>query len=190
VTGPATGAEPGAGGPPGVAWARWLLLSFAVVVADQLTKLQVMDSLALYQRVPVLPFLDLVRLHNTGAAFSFLAGASGWQNRLFTGVAVVVSAGVLWWLVRLPARGKRWLALGLALLLGGAIGNLIDRLVNGPVTDFFNLLGLLNTPIFNVADLSITTGVIVLVLLMWRESREAKAHARPPETISPADPSA
>jgi signal peptidase II len=165
VTGPATGAEPGAGGPPGVAWARWLLLSFAVVVADQLTKLQVMDSLALYQRVPVLPFLDLVRLHNTGAAFSFLAGASGWQNRLFTGVAVVVSAGVLWWLVRLPARGKRWLALGLALLLGGAIGNLIDRLAHGYVVDFVLVYwGEWSYPAFNVADSAITVGVVLVLV--------------------------
>jgi signal peptidase II len=165
VTGPATGAEPGAGGPPGVAWARWLLLSFAVVVADQLSKMQVVDSLALYQRVPVLPFLDLVRLHNTGAAFSFLAGASGWQNWLFTGVAVVVSAGVLWWLVRLPARGKRWLALGLALLLGGAIGNLVDRLAHGYVVDFVLVhWGEWSYPAFNVADSAITVGVVLVLV--------------------------
>jgi signal peptidase II len=142
----------------------WLLLSLAVIAVDQFTKLQVTEALSLYQRMPVLPFVDLVRLHNTGAAFSLLAGASGWQNWLFMGVAVIVSAGVLWWLLRLPARGKTVLALGLALLLGGAIGNLVDRLIYGYVVDFILVYyRQWSYPAFNVADSAITCGVALVL---------------------------
>lgn len=147
-----------------IRWSAWLIVSLAVIALDQLTKLQVTQELALYQRVPVLPFLDLVRLHNTGAAFSFLAGASGWQNWLFSGIAVVVSIGILWWLTRLPARGKTLLALGLALLLGGALGNLIDRVIYGYVVDFLLVYyGEWSYPAFNVADSAITGGVALLL---------------------------
>ncbi|WKZ11592.1 MAG: signal peptidase II [Gammaproteobacteria bacterium] len=146
------------------AWRGWLLLSLAVVVLDQFTKLQITGSLDLYQRIAVLPFLDIVRLHNTGAAFSLLAEASGWQNWLFTGVAALVSIGILWWLTRLPRRGKRVLALGLALLLGGAIGNLIDRVLYGYVVDFILLYyGEWSYPAFNVADSAITVGVVLVL---------------------------
>ncbi len=163
----ATGAE-GSGAVTGPkdrpAWRGWLLLSLAVVVLDQFTKLQITGSLDLYQRIAVLPFLDIVRLHNTGAAFSLLAEASGWQNWLFTGVAALVSIGILWWLTRLPRRGKRVLALGLALLLGGAIGNLIDRVLYGYVVDFILLYyGEWSYPAFNVADSAITVGVVLVL---------------------------
>jgi signal peptidase II len=147
-----------------IGWGTWLIVSLAVVAADQFTKLQVTAALTIYQRIPVLPFLDLVRLHNTGAAFSFLADASGWQNWLFTGVAALVSAGVFWWLTRLPAKGKTLLALGLALLLGGAIGNLIDRVIYGYVVDFILLYyGEWAYPAFNVADSAITCGVALVL---------------------------
>lgn len=143
---------------------RWLILSLVVVALDQITKLQVTQSLDLYQRVPVLPFFDLVRLHNPGAAFSFLAGASGWQTRLFSAVAVVVIGVVIWWLASLPLRGKVLLALGLALLLGGAMGNLIDRLIHGYVVDFILLYyGDWSYPAFNVADSAITCGVALVL---------------------------
>lgn len=161
----AAGAAAGeAGGPERIAWGGWLLLSLAVVAADQFTKLRVTEALDLYGRVPILPFLDLVRLHNPGAAFSFLAGASGWQNWLFTGVALVVSAAVLWWLVRLPRSGRGALALGLALLLGGAIGNLIDRVIYGYVVDFIlvHYRGW-SFPAFNLADSAITGGVALVL---------------------------
>ncbi len=142
----------------------WLLLAVAVVVADQVTKLRVIDNLELYQRISILPVLDLVRLHNTGAAFSFLADASGWQNWLFTGVASVVSVGILWWLMTLPRTGRLVLALGLALVLGGAIGNLIDRALYGYVVDFilFHYKDW-SYPAFNVADSAITCGVALIV---------------------------
>jgi signal peptidase II len=142
----------------------WLLLSLAVVAFDQFTKLQIVDALTLYQRVPVLPFLDIVRLHNTGAAFSLLADESGWQHWLFTGVAAVVSVGILWWLTRLPRTGKTVLALGLALVLGGAIGNLIDRVAYGYVVDFILLYYRdWSYPAFNVADTAITCGVALVL---------------------------
>ncbi len=154
-----------ASGPPDrIAWGAWLIVSLAVVAADQLTKLQVTAALSLYQRIPVLPVLDLVRLHNTGAAFSFLADRSGWQNWLFAGVAAVVSAGVFWWLIRLPGKGKAVLALALALLLGGAIGNLIDRVIYGYVVDFILVhYGDWSFPAFNVADSAITCGVALVL---------------------------
>jgi signal peptidase II len=155
---------PAATQPARIAWPRWLILSLLVIVADQFTKLQITEALALYQRVPVVPFVDLVRLHNTGAAFSFLSGASGWQNWLFAGAAVVVSVGVLGWLTRLPRTGKTALALGLALLLGGAIGNLVDRVLYGYVVDFILLhYRGWSYPAFNVADSAITCGVVLLL---------------------------
>jgi len=142
----------------------WLFISFAVVAADQVTKLLVIDGLTLYQRIPILPVLDLVRLHNTGAAFSFLADESGWQNWLFTGVAIVASIGIVWWLFKLPRSGRKALSLGLALVLGGAIGNVIDRAQYGYVVDFILFhYEEWAYPAFNIADSAITCGVILIL---------------------------
>jgi len=156
----------------------WLSLSLAVVLLDQITKWLVIDALTLYQRIPVLPVFDLVRLHNTGAAFSFLADASGWQNWLFTGVAVVVSVGIAWWLVTLPRKGRRVLSLGLALVLGGAIGNVIDRSLYGYVVDFLLFYYKdWSYPAFNIADSAITCGV---VLILYDGLVLEKRRANPP----------
>lgn len=145
-------------------WLPWLIVALIIVALDQLTKLQVTESLELYQRLPVAPGLDLVRLHNSGAAFSLLADASGWQNWLFMGVAVVVSVGLLWWLIQLPAQGKTLLACGLALLLGGALGNFIDRVLYGYVVDFILVYWRdWSYPAFNLADSAITGGVILVL---------------------------
>lgn len=142
----------------------WLLLSTVVVALDQVTKLLVIENLTLYQRVQITPFFDLVRLHNTGAAFSFLADASGWQNWLFTGIAFVVSVGILYWLVTLPSKDRRALAMGLALVLGGAIGNVIDRSFYGYVVDFILFhYQEWSYPAFNLADSAITCGVILIL---------------------------
>ncbi|MBM4196871.1 MAG: lipoprotein signal peptidase [Gammaproteobacteria bacterium] len=147
-----------------IAWGRWLLVSLLVIVLDQWTKFEITATLELYQRVPVLPFFDIVRLHNPGAAFSFLADASGWQNGFFVAVAVAVTAGLLWWLAQLPARGKAVLALGLVLLIGGAVGNLADRLLHGYVVDFLLLYyGSWAFPAFNLADSAITCGVALVL---------------------------
>ena len=148
-------------------WSRtlaWVSLSGLVLALDQYTKLLVTQSLELYERIPIVPILDLVRLHNTGAAFSFLASASGWQNWLFAGIAVVVSVAIVWWLKQLPPRGKLVLATGLALVLGGALGNLIDRLTLGYVVDFILVhWRQWSYPAFNVADSAITCGVILVI---------------------------
>lgn len=144
------------------AW--WLLGSALVVMVDQVSKYLVIEHLTLYQRIPILPILDLVRLHNTGAAFSFLAGASGWQQWLFTGVAVIVSIVILWWLMALPRQGRRVLALGLALVLGGAIGNVVDRTLYGYVVDFILFhYQAWSYPAFNFADSAITVGVVLII---------------------------
>ena len=144
------------------AW--WLIVSVVVVAADQVTKVLVIEHLTYLQRIPLLPVLDLVRLHNTGAAFSFLADASGWQKWLFTGVAVVVSIAILWWLLTLPRSGRRVLALGLALVLGGAIGNVIDRTLYGYVVDFILFhYEAWSYPAFNIADSAITVGVVLII---------------------------
>jgi signal peptidase II len=142
----------------------WLVLSVVIVIADQTTKMLVIENLTLYQRIPLLPVLDLVRLHNTGAAFSFLAGESGWQNWLFSGVALIVSGGILWWLVTLKEDGRRALQLGLALVLGGALGNVIDRVLYGYVVEFILFYYQdWSYPAFNVADSAITCGVVLIL---------------------------
>lgn len=142
----------------------WLVVAVGVLLADQATKLAVTDSFTLYQRVNVLPFFDLVRLHNTGAAFSFLAGGSGWQNAVFMGIAAVVSIGLVWWLATLPRSGRNLLALGLALVLGGAVGNLVDRVLYGYVVDFLLFYYRdWSYPAFNLADSAITCGVALIL---------------------------
>lgn len=144
------------------AW--WLLVSVFVVIVDQVSKAMVIENLTYLQRIPLLPMLDLVRLHNTGAAFSFLADASGWQRWLFTGVAIVVSFAIVWWLLTLPRHGRIVLSLGLSLVLGGAIGNVIDRTLYGYVVDFILLhYQAWSYPAFNAADSAITVGVILIL---------------------------
>lgn len=163
--------------PPAKGWRAlwWIGLSMLVVVGDQLTKLAVIENFSLLQRQPVLPFFDLIRMHNPGAAFSFLAGEGGWQNGMFLGIAAVVSVGIVWWLALLPRRGKLTLALGLALVLGGAIGNLIDRALYGYVVDFLLFHWReWSYPAFNLADSAITCGAILVVfdgLVLERRSR-------------------
>ena len=142
----------------------WLLISLVVVIIDQFTKDLVVQNLVEFQRINLLPLLDLVRFHNTGAAFSFLANAGGWQHWLFTGIAIAVSVGIIWYQWLLPAVGCRALATGLALILGGAIGNVIDRIVQGYVVDFvFVYYGDWSWPAFNVADSAITVGVALVI---------------------------
>ena len=117
--------------------AAWLWLSLVVIALDQATKFLVTRFLELYERVEVLPVLDFTLLHNTGAAFSLLAGASGWQRWFFVGLAAVVSVVLVAWIWRTP-RGEKLLPLSLALILGGALGNVIDRLAHGYVVDFIH----------------------------------------------------
>jgi signal peptidase II len=151
--------------------AAWLWLSVAVVALDQATKFLVTRFLELYERVEVLPVLDFTLLHNTGAAFSILAGASGWQRNFFIGLGSIVSLGLIVWLWRLP-RGERLLPISLALIVGGAIGNVIDRVLHGYVIDFIHAhWGGAYFPAFNIADSAITIGAVLLMLDAFREKR-------------------
>ena len=144
---------------------RWLLLSAVVIVLDQWTKLLIVQNFREFVEVVVWPMLNIVRLHNEGAAFSFLSTASGWQRWFFTGLGVAVSLGIATWLLRLPATGQRMLAAGLAFVMGGALGNVIDRIRFGHVVDFIHVhYGDAYFPAFNVADSAITVGAALLIL--------------------------
>lgn len=145
---------------------RWLTLTALVVALDQLSKALILDHYQLYERTAVLPFFEIIRLHNLGAAFSFLATASGWQRYLFSGLAIVVSLGIVVWLARLKVRADALLAAALALVAGGAIGNVIDRLRYGYVIDFIHFFqsGFWDFPAFNLADSAITLGAGLLIL--------------------------
>ena len=144
---------------------RWLYLSGFVVALDQLTKWVIVDRFYEFERYYVLPVFDIVRFHNTGAAFSMFADAGGWQHYLFMGIALVVSAGILWYQWSLPARGCRTLAAGLALILGGAVDNVIDRINHGYVVDFLLFYYKeWSWPAFNVADTAITIGVTLVII--------------------------
>jgi signal peptidase II len=154
----------------------WLPVTIAVIVLDQLVKLWIVEHLALYGTVRVLPVLDVTLTYNRGAAFSFLAGASGWQKWLFAGLAVVVAGGIVLWLRRLNGRTHRLLCLSLTLIMGGALGNLIDRLRIGHVVDFIiaHWHGVYFPWAFNIADSAITVGATLLLIDAWVESRRPK----------------
>lgn len=154
---------PGAAQPPMRQPLRWLLLSLAVVVLDLATKAMASGWLGYAQPQEVLPFFNLTLLHNTGAAFSFLADHPGWQRWLFAAIAAVASIGLTLWISRLRA-DEKLMGGALALIIGGALGNLYDRLVHGYVVDFlsFHVAGWYY-PAFNVADIAITLGAIGLI---------------------------
>jgi signal peptidase II len=181
VTVPAAGARMSAAVrlPAAASGWRWLPLSLAVIVADRLVKLWITHHFAPAERVRVLPVLDIILTYNTGAAFSFLADASGWQRWLFVLLALGVSAALIVWMRRLSARVHGLLACGLALIVGGALGNMIDRLTTGRVVDFIHVhWGRAYFPAFNIADSAITIGAALLLLDAWRESRTTKRPKR------------
>ncbi len=147
---------------------RWLPLTAAVILLDQLSKAWIARHFAFDESVAVLPVLNITLRFNTGAAFSVLADASGWQRWLFAGLAVAVAAGIVAWLYRLDATKQRLLAFSLALVLAGALGNLLDRLRLGHVIDFVDVHWKdVHFPAFNVADSAITIGAILLLLDAW-----------------------
>jgi signal peptidase II len=158
-------------------WARWLLVSAVVLVLDRAAKIAIVSTFAPGEGHELLPFLKLVLVYNSGAAFSLLADASGWQRWFFTVVAVAISAGIVWML----RHGRNhWLAsLALSLVLGGALGNLWDRLTVGRVVDFVVAhAGGHAFPAFNVADSAITIGVALLILDGLRARRSAPKGGR------------
>jgi signal peptidase II len=149
----------------------YLWLTALVIALDQLSKAVIERALGLYESIVVLPVLEITRLHNSGAAFSFLAGAAGWQRWLFTALAIIVSVALVLWLRRID-RSATVLASAVALILGGALGNLIDRLRLGHVIDFIHVhWGEHYFPAFNVADSAITVGAALLLLDAWLEAR-------------------
>ncbi len=152
--------------------ANWLGLSAVIVLMDQVSKAYIVRHFDEFDFIGVLPVLDITRIHNVGAAFSFLSSASGWQRWLFITLAVAVSIGITTWLCRLPRGAHRLLAAGLALVLGGAVGNLIDRIHLGHVVDFIHFhWNRAYFPAFNVADAAITVGAACLLLDALFESR-------------------
>ncbi len=149
---------------------RWLLLAGGIIACDQLTKAWMLGAFRLHEQLAVTGFFNLVLVFNSGAAFSFLAGAGGWQKWFFVGLALAISA---WLLAMLRQHaGERLLPAALSLILGGALGNVIDRLRFDAVVDFldFHLAGY-HWPAFNVADSAITVGV---ALMLWHQFRQAK----------------
>ena len=158
--------------------AVWLVLSVCVVLADQLSKDYITRHFGEFEFISVLPVLDITRMHNVGAAFSFLASASGWQRWLFIALAVVVSVAIITWLCRLPRGTHRLLAAGLALVLGGAVGNVIDRIRLGHVIDFIHFhWDRAYFPAFNIADSAITIGAACLLLDALLEPKRSRARA-------------
>ncbi|MEW8340387.1 MAG: signal peptidase II [Candidatus Thiodiazotropha taylori] len=142
---------------------NWLWLSFVVILLDQLTKQMADRMLTLYEPVYVLPIFDLTLLYNKGAAFSFLSDQGGWQRWFFTVLAIVVTSILTVWLWRLKQQEK-WVAVSLSLIIGGAIGNVIDRILFGHVIDFLHFHYQQHYwPAFNIADSAITLGVGIML---------------------------
>ncbi len=153
----------------------WAGLALLAIFADQLTKMWIVSTLQLHESRVWLPVLSIVRAHNPGAAFSFLAGADGWQRWLFTALALVVGVTILVWLRRLDGAQQRLLSISLALILGGALGNVIDRLRHGYVVDFVLVHWQGHYfPAFNVADSCISVGAVLLLLDALLDSRRRR----------------
>lgn len=158
---------------------HWLGLALLVIVADQITKTLIVGQFALHESVHVTSFFNIVRAHNTGAAFSFLAGAAGWQRWFFIALGIAASVFIVWMLRRHPE--QTLFCFAVSLILGGAVGNVIDRVLHGYVVDFldfhFPLLAPLfpggHFPSFNVADSAITVGALSLVLDELRRVKRA-----------------
>tara|TARA_R110002074_G_scaffold148641_1_gene300146 strand:+ start:812 stop:1297 length:486 start_codon:yes stop_codon:yes gene_type:complete len=149
-----------------VSWqlGRWYLLALFIIVIDQLTKFWVTQMFAYGETFELLPILNMTLVHNTGAAFSFLSDAGGWQRWFFVIISMVVSTILAVWLYRLPSR-QYLLAMAITLILGGALGNLCDRILLGYVVDFVDAhYQQHHWPAFNVADATITLGAVLLIL--------------------------
>ena len=149
----------------GATFRNWMIVATVIVVADQLTKWAVVQWIPLYDKVRINSFINLTHQKNTGAAFSFLADAGGWQRWFFITLSTTVSVVIAVWMWRIRNEGQNVLVAGLALVLGGAVGNLIDRVLLGHVTDFFQVwFGSWPFPSFNVADAGISVGAALLII--------------------------
>ncbi len=147
----------------GSTWLLWIGIATLILVLDQLSKVLILGSFQHGQSLPITGFFNLVRVHNPGAAFSFLADAGGWQRWFFTGLGTA-AALVMVWMLRAHA-GQRLFCWAISFILGGAVGNVIDRLLHGYVVDFLDFYwGHWHFPAFNLADSAITLGAILLIL--------------------------
>ncbi len=160
---------------------QWLWLSILVIALDQGTKFLAETLLTMHQPVPVLPFFNLTLTYNTGAAFSFLAGAGGWQRWFFLCLGIAVSVGLMIWMHCLKP-SEKWLAVALAFILAGAVGNLIDRIWLGKVIDFIELYyDRWSFPVFNIADIAINIGAGLLIIDSFRNrNAESLPHSADP----------
>ncbi len=166
-------ARKAAGGAGGSGLWLWLGIALAVVLLDQIAKVLVIRSFALHDSVALTGWFNLVRVHNSGAAFSFLAGASGWQRWFFVGLGVAAAGLIVWMLKKHPA--QKLFCFALCMILGGALGNVIDRLLHGHVVDFIQLhYAGWYFPAFNLADSAITLGAACLILDELRRVRQAR----------------
>jgi signal peptidase II len=154
-----------------------MVVAIVVVLVDQLTKWAIVEWIPLYDRVPLNSFINLTHQKNAGAAFSFLADAGGWQRWFFVALATGVSAVITVWIWRIRNNGQIVLSSGLALVLGGAVGNLIDRILLGHVTDFIQVwFGSWAFPSFNIADAGISVGAALLIIdALFFSGREERA---------------
>ncbi len=158
---------------------KWLWLSVLVIVLDQVSKYMATQMLEMFQPVAVMPMFNLTLMYNTGAAFSFLSEAGGWQRWFFTVVALVISSVIFTWIRRLDT-GQHLHAAALSLVLGGALGNVIDRLLLGHVVDFIQIYyDRWYWPAFNIADSAITVGVVLLILDTLRNKAASHTEDKP-----------
>ena len=156
---------------------KWMWISLLIVIIDQLSKYYINLEFSLYQSVIIFPGFNITHVHNTGAAFSFLSDASGWQRWFFILISAGISVGLIVWIAFLN-NTRVWLAVGLALILGGALGNLIDRVLLGYVIDFIDVYyNKWHWPAFNVADSAISIGAAMLIIdTFWLDQAEVGNH--------------
>ena len=148
---------------------RWTLISFVVILLDQVTKAFATAKLTMFDPVAVMPMFNFTLMHNEGAAFSFLSDAGGWQRWFFAGLASIVSIAIFIWIKRLSNQEKG-MAISLSLILGGAIGNLIDRVRFGYVVDFLDVYyDTSHWPAFNIADAAISVGAVIMIIYSFKE---------------------
>lgn len=151
---------------------RWVILSIIVIIIDLGTKYLASQNLTYGQPVEVLPFFNLTLLHNYGAAFSFLSNSNTtWQVVVLSGIALIVAIVIFVWLTRLP-KNKNLTACALALILGGALGNVYDRMIHGYVVDFLDFhINNYHWPAFNIADSAICIGAVILILMSFKSKK-------------------
>ncbi|WP_369810242.1 signal peptidase II [Orrella daihaiensis] len=157
---------------------KWLGLAVVLIVIDQATKLIAENTLRFGERINLLPVFDLTLVYNRGAAFSFLAQGDGWQRWFLSGIAIAAIVFILW-LMKTQAQDSRRMMLALTLILAGAVGNLIDRLLYGHVVDFLLIYWHpWYYPAFNIADTAITLGAILLIWDEWRRWRKSRSNSQ------------